>query len=161
MDSVWFWGWDNCGQALMRGKRDYCVCVIANHPRPLVKAFISLSRYNQTWCTTWYTSSLLLTVCLAQFQKLISHCQKHKQNKAHIAEWIWLIFRRKKLSRMNLLISHLALADLFVAFFNILPQLIWDITFRFIGGPFLCRVVKYFQVMGGGHSSVGWSNTSR
>ncbi len=54
--------------------------------------------------------------------------------------------RRQKLSRMNLLLAHLALADLFVAFFNILPQLIWDITYRFYGGDFLCRTVKYLQV---------------
>ena len=57
-----------------------------------------------------------------------------------------LFFRRQKLSRMNLLIAHLAAADLFVAFFNVLPQLIWDITFRFKGGDVLCRLVKYLQV---------------
>ena len=55
--------------------------------------------------------------------------------------------RRKKLSRMNLMIAHLSIADLFVAFFNVLPQLIWDITARFYGGDFLCRSVKYFQVV--------------
>ena len=38
--------------------------------------------------------------------------------------------RRKKLCRMNLMIAHLSIADLFVAFFNVLPQLIWDVTFR-------------------------------
>ena len=43
---------------------------------------------------------------------------------------IVLGIRRKKLSRMNLMIVHLSIADLFVAFFNVLPQLIWDITFR-------------------------------
>ena len=58
-----------------------------------------------------------------------------------------LCLRGKKLSRMNLLIVHLSLADLFVAFFNILPQLIWDITFRFQGNDFLCRSVKFFQVV--------------
>ena len=57
-----------------------------------------------------------------------------------------LCLRRKKLSRMNLLIVHLSLADLFVAFFNILPQLIWDVTFRFQGNDFLCRSVKFLQV---------------
>ena len=57
-----------------------------------------------------------------------------------------LSFRRQKLSRMNLLIAHLAAADLFVAFFNVLPQMIWDITFRFKGGDVLCRLVKYLQV---------------
>ena len=55
--------------------------------------------------------------------------------------------RRKKLSRMNLMIVHLSIADLFVAFFNILPQLIWDITYRFYGNDFLCRSVKLGQVM--------------
>ena len=58
-----------------------------------------------------------------------------------------LALRRKKLSRMNLMIAHLSIADLFVAFFNVLPQLIWDITARFYGGDFLCRSVKYFQVV--------------
>nr|AKQ62996.1 vasotocin receptor 1 [Platynereis dumerilii] len=48
---------------------------------------------------------------------------------------------------MNLLILHLAIADLFVAVFNILPQLIWDITFRFQGDRYLCKAVKYFQVV--------------
>ena len=58
-----------------------------------------------------------------------------------------LALRRKKMTRMNILIVHLAIADLFVAFFNILPQLIWDITFRFYGNDFLCRSVKYVQVV--------------
>ncbi|KAK2151348.1 hypothetical protein LSH36_366g00012 [Paralvinella palmiformis] len=59
-----------------------------------------------------------------------------------------LAARRRKLSRMNVLIVHLSLADLFVAFFNVLPQLIWDITFFFYGNDFLCRFVKYTQVLG-------------
>ncbi len=54
---------------------------------------------------------------------------------------------RKKLSRMNMMIVHLSLADLFVAFCNVLPQLIWDITYRFYGGDFLCRFVKFVQVV--------------
>ena len=55
--------------------------------------------------------------------------------------------RKKKLNRMNILIVHLTVADLFVAFFNILPQLLWDITYRFHGNDFLCRSVKYLQVV--------------
>ena len=39
--------------------------------------------------------------------------------------------RRRKLSRMNTMIGHLAIADLFVAFCSVLPQLIWKISFRF------------------------------
>ena len=58
-----------------------------------------------------------------------------------------LRYRRKKTSRMHLFIMHLSIADLLVAFLNILPQMAWDITYRFQGNDFLCRVVKYFQVM--------------
>ncbi|KAG8430874.1 hypothetical protein GDO86_019831, partial [Hymenochirus boettgeri] len=55
--------------------------------------------------------------------------------------------RRKKMTRMHLFIMHLGFTDLAVALFQILPQMIWDITFRFIGSDLLCRVVKYAQVM--------------
>uniref|UniRef100_A0A8C7ZJE7 Arginine vasopressin receptor 1A n=1 Tax=Oryzias sinensis TaxID=183150 RepID=A0A8C7ZJE7_9TELE len=55
---------------------------------------------------------------------------------------------KKKMSRMHLFIKHLSLADLVVAFFQVLPQLCWEITFRFYGSDFLCRIVKHLQVMG-------------
>ncbi|KAF6719297.1 [Arg8]-vasotocin receptor [Oryzias melastigma] len=55
---------------------------------------------------------------------------------------------KKKMSRMHLFIRHLSLADLVVAFFQVLPQLCWEITFRFYGPDFLCRIVKHLQVMG-------------
>ncbi|XP_053506807.1 arginine vasopressin receptor 1Ab [Ictalurus furcatus] len=54
----------------------------------------------------------------------------------------------KKSSRVHLFIKHLSLADLVVAFFQVLPQLCWEITFRFYGPDFLCRVVKHLQVLG-------------
>ncbi|XP_072255118.1 vasopressin V1b receptor [Pyxicephalus adspersus] len=61
---------------------------------------------------------------------------------------LFSIYRRvKKITRMHLFIVHLAITDLAVALFQILPQLIWEITFRFIGSDFLCRTVKYAQVM--------------
>eukprot|EP00058_Branchiostoma_floridae_P019736 XP_002605226.1 hypothetical protein BRAFLDRAFT_92305 [Branchiostoma floridae] len=44
--------------------------------------------------------------------------------------------------RMHLFLANLCIADLTVALFNILPQLIWDATDRFLAGDFLCRVVK-------------------
>ncbi|XP_036313685.1 vasopressin V1a receptor [Pipistrellus kuhlii] len=53
---------------------------------------------------------------------------------------------RRKTSRMHLFIRHLSLADLAVAFFQVLPQLCWDITYRFRGPDGLCRVVKHLQV---------------
>uniref|UniRef100_A0A0L8I8U1 G-protein coupled receptors family 1 profile domain-containing protein n=2 Tax=Octopus bimaculoides TaxID=37653 RepID=A0A0L8I8U1_OCTBM len=57
-----------------------------------------------------------------------------------------LLWRRKKIRRMQLFILHLSIADLIVAFFNILPQLIWDITFRFMAGDGMCRFIKYAQM---------------
>lgn len=53
---------------------------------------------------------------------------------------------RKKASRLHLFIRHLSLADLAVAFFQVLPQLCWEVTHRFRGPDGLCRVVKHLQV---------------
>ncbi|KAM8860416.1 arginine vasopressin receptor 1Aa [Synchiropus picturatus] len=55
---------------------------------------------------------------------------------------------KRKTSRMHLFIKHLSLADLVVAFFQVLPQLCWEVTFRFYGPDFLCRIVKHLQVTG-------------
>ncbi|KAH0819198.1 hypothetical protein MTP99_002025 [Tenebrio molitor] len=55
---------------------------------------------------------------------------------------------RKKLSRMYFFILHLSIADLITAFLSVLPQLAWDITYRFYGGFFLCKVIKYGQTLG-------------
>jgi len=54
--------------------------------------------------------------------------------------------RVKSLGRMYTMIGHLSCADLFVAIFNLLPQLIWDATYRFHGGRVVCKLVKYGQV---------------
>ncbi|KAM9410009.1 oxytocin receptor [Pholidichthys leucotaenia] len=51
-------------------------------------------------------------------------------------------------SRMYYFMKHLSVADLVVAIFQVLPQLIWKITFRFYGPDVLCRLVKYLQVVG-------------
>ncbi|XP_061543405.1 oxytocin receptor [Phycodurus eques] len=51
-------------------------------------------------------------------------------------------------SRMYYFMKHLSIADLVVAVFQVLPQLIWDITFRFYGPDVVCRLVKYLQVVG-------------
>ncbi|XP_058488064.1 oxytocin receptor [Solea solea] len=51
-------------------------------------------------------------------------------------------------SRMYYFMKHLSIADLFVAIFQVLPQLIWDITFRFYGPDIVCRLVKYLQIVG-------------
>ena len=57
-----------------------------------------------------------------------------------------LRLRRQKLTRMQWFIVHLSLADIFVAVFNTLPQLIMDVTNQFYGDDFLCRFVKYVSV---------------
>ncbi|CAM4663762.1 unnamed protein product [Lepidochelys olivacea] len=54
---------------------------------------------------------------------------------------------RKKMSRMHLFILHLGLTDLGVALFQVLPQMIWEVTYRFLGPDLLCRAVKYLQVL--------------
>jgi len=55
---------------------------------------------------------------------------------------------KHRASRMYYFMKHLSIADLVVAVFQVLPQLIWDITFRFYGPDVLCRLVKYLQVVG-------------
>ncbi|NWW71416.1 V1BR protein, partial [Climacteris rufus] len=54
---------------------------------------------------------------------------------------------RRKMSRMHLFILHLGLSDLAVALFQVLPQLLWKVTYRFLGPDPLCRAVKYLQVL--------------
>ncbi|XP_064492022.1 vasopressin V1b receptor isoform X1 [Pseudopipra pipra] len=54
---------------------------------------------------------------------------------------------RRKMSRMHLFILHLGLTDLAVALFQVLPQLVWKVTYRFLGPDPLCRAVKYLQVL--------------
>ncbi|XP_015248108.1 isotocin receptor-like [Cyprinodon tularosa] len=62
---------------------------------------------------------------------------------------LWAIHTTKhSKSRMYYFMKHLSIADLVVAVFQVLPQLIWDITFRFYGPDIICRLVKYLQVVG-------------
>ncbi|KAK9525627.1 hypothetical protein VZT92_016314 [Zoarces viviparus] len=56
--------------------------------------------------------------------------------------------RRKGNTKTQLFLLHLCLADLVVAFFQVLPQFLMEITHRFRGTDFLCRSVKYLQVVG-------------
>ncbi|CAG7678310.1 unnamed protein product [Allacma fusca] len=59
-----------------------------------------------------------------------------------------IYFRRQKMSRMYYFILHLSIADLITAFFNVLTQLIWELTWHFQGGNFLCKFIKYAQILG-------------
>lgn len=55
-----------------------------------------------------------------------------------------LRYRKKKTSRMHLFIMHLSIADLLVAFCNVLPQMAWDITYQFQVPDFLIRLPPPF-----------------
>ena len=56
--------------------------------------------------------------------------------------------RHQRLRRLNYFLVHLSVADLITGFFNVLPQLIWDITYRFYGNDPLCRTIKVLQLFG-------------
>lgn len=56
--------------------------------------------------------------------------------------------KRKRNTRTQLFLLNLCFADLVVAFFQVLPQFSIEITHRFRGTDFLCRSVKYLQVVG-------------
>uniref|UniRef100_A0A672ZCE0 Vasopressin V2 receptor n=1 Tax=Sphaeramia orbicularis TaxID=375764 RepID=A0A672ZCE0_9TELE len=62
---------------------------------------------------------------------------------------LWVLLRRRKHNApMHVFMVNLCVADLVVAFFQVLPQLIWDITERFQGPDLLCRSIKYLQIVG-------------
>ncbi|XP_005732679.1 vasopressin V2 receptor [Pundamilia nyererei] len=62
---------------------------------------------------------------------------------------LWVLLRRRKHNApMHIFMVNLCVADLVVAFFQVLPQLIWDITERFQGPDLLCRSIKYLQIVG-------------
>ncbi|KAA8591484.1 hypothetical protein FQN60_002427 [Etheostoma spectabile] len=59
-----------------------------------------------------------------------------------------LLRRRGQHNPLHQFMLNLCLADLVVALFQVLPQLVWDAKGRFPGPDFLCRLVKYLQVLG-------------
>ncbi|XP_062872273.1 vasopressin V2 receptor [Trichomycterus rosablanca] len=62
---------------------------------------------------------------------------------------LWVLLRRRKHhAPMHLFMINLCVADLVVALFQVLPQLLWDITERFQGPDALCRAIKYLQIVG-------------
>ncbi|XP_054912782.1 vasopressin V2 receptor-like [Poeciliopsis prolifica] len=59
-----------------------------------------------------------------------------------------LLRQRQNHSPLHQFMLNLCVADLVVALFQVLPQLVWDARGRFPGPDFLCRLVKYLQVLG-------------
>lgn len=61
---------------------------------------------------------------------------------------IALAAKRFKMTRMYYFLLHLCISDLITGLCTVLPQLAWDITYRFNGGNVLCKLVKCLQIMG-------------
>ncbi|CAJ1084408.1 vasopressin V2 receptor-like [Xyrichtys novacula] len=59
-----------------------------------------------------------------------------------------LLRRRRHHNPLHQFMLNLCVADLVVALFQVLPQLVWDAKGRFPGPDILCRLVKYLQVLG-------------
>lgn len=61
---------------------------------------------------------------------------------------LFIVLRRRKrnFTRMHVFIIHLCFADMLVAFFNILPQLVWEIVGEWKAGDFMCRFIKFMQI---------------
>jgi hypothetical protein len=57
-----------------------------------------------------------------------------------------LTTRYRRATRMAFFILHLTIADLLVAFFSVLPMLIWKSTSTFYGGDFLCRLITFLML---------------
>lgn len=49
---------------------------------------------------------------------------------------------------MYFFLVHLSIADLVTGFFNVLPQLAWEVARIFYGGNILCKMVKFLQILG-------------
>ncbi|KAH9506919.1 hypothetical protein DERF_011627 [Dermatophagoides farinae] len=56
--------------------------------------------------------------------------------------------RKLRKNRMYFFLAHLSIADLVTGFFNVLPQLGWEIASRFYGGNVLCKMIKFLQILG-------------
>lgn len=59
---------------------------------------------------------------------------------------VMLTTRHRRTTRMAFFILHLTIADLLVAFFSVLPMLIWKSTTTFFGGDLLCRLVPFLML---------------
>ncbi|XP_055079232.1 vasopressin V2 receptor-like [Periophthalmus magnuspinnatus] len=59
-----------------------------------------------------------------------------------------LLRQKQNHSPLHQFMLNLCVADLVVALFQVLPQLVWDARGRFPGPDALCRLVKYLQVLG-------------
>ena len=59
--------------------------------------------------------------------------------------FLWLWHNRRRKSRINLLILHVAVSDILVIFGACLPQLIWEYDRRWKAGVVVCKLLKFTQ----------------
>ncbi|XP_077159983.1 neuropeptide S receptor [Paroedura picta] len=56
-------------------------------------------------------------------------------------------WRRKRKSRMTFFVTQLAVTDCFTGLINIMTDIIWRFTGDFMAPDFVCRIVRYLQVV--------------
>uniref|UniRef100_A0A8D0GJX4 Neuropeptide S receptor n=1 Tax=Sphenodon punctatus TaxID=8508 RepID=A0A8D0GJX4_SPHPU len=56
-------------------------------------------------------------------------------------------WKRKRKSRMTFFVTQLAITDVFSGFINMMTDIIWRFTGDFMAPDFVCRVVRYLQVV--------------
>lgn len=57
-----------------------------------------------------------------------------------------IVFRRRRhKSRVNILVMHLTLADLFVALINIPTDVVWFYTVRWLAGNAMCKIIMFIE----------------
>jgi len=54
---------------------------------------------------------------------------------------------RRRRSTINLLITHLATADLVVTFFCNITEAVWTSTVQWLAGNAACKIIKFMQVL--------------
>ncbi|CAM1293688.1 Uncharacterised protein g810 [Pycnogonum litorale] len=56
--------------------------------------------------------------------------------------------RKRRKSKINLMIMHLAIADLLVTLLNMPLEIAWKATVSWNGGDFMCRMMSFFRIFG-------------
>lgn len=67
---------------------------------------------------------------------------------ANLTVFVILVRNRRRKSRVNLIIMHLALADLLVTFIMLPMEIAWHITVAWTAGDAACRILMFFRTFG-------------
>ncbi|GFR17550.1 gonadotropin-releasing hormone receptor [Trichonephila clavata] len=66
----------------------------------------------------------------------------------NIPVFVALIRNRHRKSRVNLMIMHLAIADLIVTFIMIPLEIVWRFTVQWVAGNVACKILLYLRAFG-------------